>query len=80
MNKRISIVKQKIKVLEEKIKAFKTSQEFLDFVKAMSRFHKYSFHNQMFILSQKPDARRVAGFRTWKKLGRHVKRDSLCQV
>jgi len=74
MNKRISIVKQKIKDLEEKIKAFKTSQEFLDFVKAMSRFHKYSFHNQMLILSQKQDARRVAGFRTWKKLGRHVKR------
>jgi len=69
-----SFVRQKIKELEEKIKAFKTSQEFLNFVKAMSRFHKYSFNNQLMILSQKRDATRVAGFRTWKKLGRYVKR------
>ena len=67
-------MKQKIKLLEKKIKAFKTSQDFCYFVKAMSRFYKYSFHNQMLILSQKPNAKRVAGFRTWKKLGRYVKR------
>jgi antirestriction protein ArdC len=60
--------------LEAKIKALKTSQEFLDFLRAMSRFHHYSFHNQLMILSQKPNATRVAGFRTWKKLQRYVKR------
>lgn len=40
----------------------------------MGRFHNYSFGNILLIMSQKPDAARVAGFRTWLKLGRHVKK------
>ncbi len=43
-------------------------------IAAMSRFHRYSFSNLMLILSQKPDAVRVAGFRTWKTLGRYVRK------
>lgn len=74
MDKKNGFAEQKIKELEEKIKSFKTTNEFLDFIQAMSRFHNYSFHNQMLILCQKPDAAKVAGFMTWKKLGRHVKR------
>ncbi|MGA2498780.1 MAG: ArdC family protein [Tepidisphaeraceae bacterium] len=44
------------------------------FLSAMARFHRYSFGNIMLIAFQRPDATRVAGFRTWQKLGRHVKR------
>lgn len=77
MDKNLLIVKGKIKELEEKIKAFRTTDEFLDFVKAMSRFHRYSFYNQVLIWSQKPDAKKVAGFRTWKKFGRYVKKGEL---
>jgi antirestriction protein ArdC len=40
----------------------------------MSRFHRYSLRNQLLIFSQRPDAMRVAGFQTWKKLGRFVKK------
>jgi len=40
----------------------------------MARFHRYSLHNLILIVSQKPDATRVAGFHTWKQLGRTVKR------
>jgi antirestriction protein ArdC len=43
------------------------------FLAAVSRFHRYSFGNIMLIASQKPDATRVAGFQTWKTLGRYVK-------
>jgi antirestriction protein ArdC len=71
---KVGLVRQQIQALEAKITAFRTSQEFLDFLKTMCRFHRYSFHNQMMILAQKPDATRIAGFRTWKKLGRYVKR------
>jgi hypothetical protein len=39
-----------------------------------ARFHKYSFSNTMLILGQRPTATRVAGFRTWQQLGRHVQR------
>jgi len=72
--KKASFIEQKIKELEEKIRSFRTTKEFLDFVATMSRFHSYSFYNQMLILSQKPDATRVAGFVTWKKLDRYVKK------
>lgn len=44
------------------------------FLAAVSRFHRYSFGNIMLIASQKPDATRVAGFQTWKSLGRFVKK------
>lgn len=40
----------------------------------MSRFHHYSFGNCLLILRQKPDATRVAGFRRWLSLGRHVRK------
>jgi antirestriction protein ArdC len=39
-----------------------------------SRFHDYSFGNQMLISLQRPDATRVAGYRAWQKLGRQVRK------
>ena len=44
------------------------------FLKATARFHHYSFSNIMLILSQRPDASRVAGFKTWQSLGRQVRK------
>lgn len=40
----------------------------------IARFHNYSFGNIMAIARQMPDASRVAGFHTWKSLGRNVKK------
>jgi hypothetical protein len=37
------------------------------------RFHRYSFPNQILILSQRPDATWVAGYRAWVRLGRQVR-------
>jgi len=48
------------------------SEALTAYLAAMGRFHQYSFGNVMLIALQKPDATRVAGFRTWKKLGRFV--------
>ncbi len=50
------------------------SQQLDAFLKALGRFHKYSFNNIMLILSQKPEATRVAGFHTWRSFGRTVKK------
>lgn len=51
------------------------NSESLDrFLKTLGRFHKYSFGNVMLIMSQRPDATRVAGFSTWKDLGRSVRK------
>ena len=41
---------------------------------SMSRFHHYSWGNQILIAVQRPEATRVAGFRTWQSLGRFVKK------
>ena len=44
------------------------------FIETMARFHNYSFRNALLIFGQMQDATRVAGFGTWKKLGRFVKK------
>jgi len=45
-----------------------------DYLKAMARFHRYSAYNVMLVLSQRPNATRVAGYQTWKQFGRYVKK------
>lgn len=42
--------------------------------KAMGRLHRYSVGNAILTQLQKPSATRVAGFRAWQRLGRHVKK------
>lgn len=49
------------------------SQTLVEYLAAMAKFHRYSFGNIMLIAAQCPDARRVAGYRTWQQLGRQVK-------
>lgn len=50
------------------------SETLVAYLKAMGRFSKYSLHNLLLIAMQRPDARRVAGYQTWWKLGRHVRK------
>jgi len=50
------------------------SHELKRYLAAMARFHRYSAGNLLLILSQQPDASRVAGYQTWKRLNRQVKR------
>ena len=49
------------------------TENYLEYLKFVSRFHKYSDFNQMLIFSQKPDATLVAGYRTWQDMGHQVK-------
>ena len=44
------------------------------YLRAMGRFHAYSLGNMLLIASQRPASTKVAGFRTWKRLGRYVRR------
>ena len=44
------------------------------YLATMSRFHKYSWGNVLLIYTQKPDASHVAGFQTWRKLNRCVRK------
>jgi hypothetical protein len=49
------------------------TENYLEYLAFVSRFHKYSHFNQMLIFSQKPDASLVAGYRTWQEMGHQVK-------
>jgi hypothetical protein len=49
------------------------SEAFQNFLKIMSRFYNYSWRNGLLISAQRPTATRVAGYHTWKELGRFVK-------
>jgi hypothetical protein len=62
-----------LKSLSESLKAGKSDQ-LLNYLDALSRFHQYSFCNCMLIFMQKPDATRIAGFGKWKELERFVKK------
>ncbi|HTM35723.1 MAG TPA: ArdC family protein [Terriglobales bacterium] len=50
------------------------SEVYTAYLRAMAKFHTYSFGNVMLIARQKPEATHVAGLRTWNSLGRFVKR------
>jgi len=50
------------------------SETLTQYLAAIARFHRYSLRNVMLIASQKPTATHVAGFHTWHKLGRFVKK------
>ena len=50
------------------------SDQLTALLKTMARFHKYSWHNVCLIASQCPTATRVAGFQTWRTMGRFVRR------
>ena len=49
------------------------SDQLTALLKTMGRFHKYSWHNVCLIASQRPAATRVAGFQTWRTMGRFVR-------
>lgn len=61
-----------IKLLIEQLEAGH-SEALTSYLTAMSRFHSYSFSNVLEIARQMPSATRVAGFWTWKNMGRSVK-------
>ena len=50
------------------------SETLIRYLDLLSRFHRYSFNNVLLIAAQHPDATHVAGFHTWRKLGRCVRK------
>ena len=60
--------------LEAGVEAIQTSEDFQRYLRTAATFHHYSPNNVLLILSQRPDATRVAGYRAWQALGRQVKK------
>lgn len=60
------------KHIEDAVRALLTTDGWRAWLNARTAFHAYSFGNSLLIASQCPTATRVAGFHTWRKLGRQV--------
>ena len=50
------------------------SEKLREYLSALAKFHNYSWANMLLISAQCPEATHVAGFGTWKKMGRFVKK------
>ena len=51
-----------------------TSEQWARYLDVQSKFYRYSPNNAILIMMQNPYATRVAGYKRWAELGRHVKR------
>lgn len=60
--------------LQEQVANLHNDVEWSNYLDSVTKFHKYSFSNQIIISIQNPNATRVAGFNKWKEMGRNVKR------
>lgn len=61
--------------IEQGIQDLFQSDRYAQYLRTMSRFHRYSVNNTMLIYMQKPDATLVAGFNKWRdQFSRNVMR------
>jgi hypothetical protein len=60
--------------LKTQVAAVQDSEAFKRYLAEQAVFHRYSARNVFLILYQMPTATRVAGYTTWQKLGRQVRR------
>ena len=65
-------IDESVDTLAKAIDAVRASETFKAYLDVQARFHNYSWCNSLLILSQRPQATRVAGYRTWQKLDRQV--------
>lgn len=67
-------IRRTIEQLANETDAARQSQLFRDYLRTSAAFWDYSWHNQMLIWRQRPDASYVGGFNTWLKCGRYVRK------
>lgn len=60
--------------MEQAVAAILTDADVRDYLRKIALFRRYSFGNTLFIVMQRPSAKRVAGMSTWNRLGRYVKK------
>lgn len=74
-NKNKERLKEITDSIEQGIKDLFESEKYRQYLRTMSRFHRYSVNNTLLIAMQRPDATRVAGFSKWRdQFGRHVRK------
>src|SRR6185437_15301904 len=67
-------IETNVHALAAETDAARRSDIFRGWLNAMAQFHHYSWNNQLLISMQCPTATRVAGFHTWRKMNRFVRK------
>ena len=65
-------IDKRLDTLSRAIDQVRASELFEEYLATQARFHKYSWGNCMMIACQRPEATRVAGYKTWQSLKRQV--------
>lgn len=65
-------IKEITERLEKGIESLFESENYRNYLRTMSKFTSYSLNNTLLIAMQNPNATTVAGYTTWKRLGRQV--------
>lgn len=60
--------------LQKAVESIVSGEDWQRMLRTASKFHSYSFNNQLLIFLQRPDATRVAGFRKWQEMNRFVRK------
>jgi|GEM_PF-4456550 len=66
-------IDQAMAMLKNGVESIQNSTIFRQYLETLAKFHDYSIGNIMLIMLQSRNATRVAGFNTWRDLGRFVK-------
>jgi hypothetical protein len=67
-------IRSTIEQLANETDAARQSELFRNYLKTSAAFYDYSWHNQMLIWKQRPDASFVGGFNTWLTCARYVRK------
>lgn len=67
-------VQATIDQLEAGLITLTESDNYREYLAMVARFHSYSASNCALIMFQRPDASKVAGFKAWQGMGRHVQK------
>lgn len=81
MNTAENPIQEALKTLENGVANLIASEGWENYLKTQARFHNYSFNNALWLMIQghlrAVDVTKFAGFQTWKKLGRFVRKGEL---
>ena len=69
-------VKKAFAQIEQGVKSVFESENYKNYLKTMSKFHKYSINNSLLIMLQFPTAEQVTGASIWNTMGRKIKKGS----
>lgn len=67
-------IKTALASIEHGLAAINTSEDWIRYLQFCSNFYRYSYNNIFLIMMQRPNASYVAGYTTWRKMNRYVKK------